>query len=217
MNEAARTPYRRRPVSEEEALALVEDEVTLARERRSIREFSDRPVARALIEAALEIAITAPSGANQQPYRFVVVSDPVLKERIRTEAEAEEREFYSRRAPQEWLDALAPLGTDADKPFLTVAPHLIVVFRQVSGETGEKLYYPTESVGIAVGFLLAALNRFGLATLTHTPSPMGFLNEICGRPKNEKPFVLIPVGYPAEGVTVPDITRRPAERLVTWH
>ena len=211
-----RVAYLRRSVSEEEARAILESEVLLARERRSIREFSDRPVPREWIEAALQIACTAPSGANQQPYRFVVVSDPERKRQIREGAEAEEREFYSRRAPQEWLDALAPLGTDASKPFLTIAPYLIVVFRQMSGNNGEKLYYPTESVGIAVGFLIAALNRFGLSTLTHTPSPMGFLGEICGRPKNEKPFVLIPVGYPAEGATVPELARTPEAELVTW-
>ena len=216
MSLAPREPHTRRTVSEEEARALLDEELALARERRSIREFSDRPVPRELLEAALRIACTAPSGANQQPYRFVVVSDPELKRQIRDGAEAEEREFYSRRAPQEWLDALAPLGTDANKPFLTTVPHLIVVFRQMSGVSGEKLYYPTESVGIAVGFLIAALNRFGLSTLTHTPSPMGFLGEICGRPKSEKPFVLLPVGYPADGATVPDLTRLPESELVTW-
>jgi iodotyrosine deiodinase len=146
----------------------------------------------------------------------VVVSDPNLKQQIRDGAEAEEREFYARRAPQEWLDALAPLGTDDKKPFLTIAPHLIVVFRQLSGVNGEKIYYPVESVGIAVGFLIVALNRFGLSTLTHTPAPMGFLNTICGRPKNEKPFVLLPVGYPADGATVPELTRTPEAELITW-
>ncbi len=206
--------YQRRPISPDPT--LLESEVTLARERRSIREFSDKPVPRELLEAALRIAITAPSGANQQPYRFVVVSDPKLKQQIRDGAEAEEREFYSHRAPQEWLDALAPLGTDDNKPFLTIAPHLIVVFRQLSGENSEKIYYPVESVGIAVGFLIAALNRFGLSTLTHTPAPMGFLNEICGRPRNEKPFVLLPVGYPADGATVPELTRTPESELITW-
>jgi iodotyrosine deiodinase len=216
MTLAPRIPYRRRPVTSEEARALLDREIALSQERRSVREFSDRPVPRELIEAALQIAITAPSGANQQPYRFVVISDPALKARIREGAEAEEREFYTRRAPQEWLDALAPLGTDENKPFLTVAPYLIVVFRQLSGAQGEKIYYPVESVGISVGFLLSALNRFGLATLTHTPAPMSFLNELCGRPKNEKPFVLIPVGYPADDATVPAITRRPLDELVVW-
>jgi iodotyrosine deiodinase len=212
MSLAPRVPYRRRPVS----LDSPESEVTLARERRSIREFSDRPVPRELLQAALRVAITAPSGANQQPYRFVVVSDLKLKQQIRDGAEAEEREFYAHRAPKEWLDALAPLGTDENKPFLTVAPHLIVVFRQLSGESGEKIYYGNESVGIAVGFLIATLNRFGLSTLTHTPAPMGFLNDICGRPRNEKPFVLLPVGYPADGATVPELTRMPESELITW-
>lgn len=216
MSRLPHAPYLRRSVSEGDARAILDEELALARERRSIREFSDRPVPRELLETALRIACTAPSGANQQPYRFVVVSDPELKKQIREGAEAEEREFYARRAPQEWLDALAPLGTDENKPFLTTVPHLIVVFRQITGPIGEKIYYPVESVGIAVGFLIAALHRFGLSTLTHTPAPMGFLNEICGRPKNEKPFVLLPVGYPAGDVTVPKLTRLPESELVTW-
>jgi nitroreductase len=171
-----------------------------------------------LVEAAVRIACTAPSGANQQPYRFVIISDPALKKQIREGAEAEEREFYEKRAPQEWLGALAPIGTDWHKPFLEIAPYLIVVFRERYGIAPDgshvKNYYGTESVGIAVGMLIAALHRFGLATLTHTPAPMGFLNELCNRPIHEKPFVLLPVGYAADDVMVPDLPRKPESALV---
>ncbi|WP_369016115.1 nitroreductase family protein [Armatimonas sp.] len=195
-------------------------ELLLARERRSIREFSERPVPRELIAAALSIACTAPSGANRQPWRFVVIGDPTLKARLREAAEAEEREFYAHRATPEWLADLAPLGTDAQKSFLTTAPYVIVVFRESYGIAQDggvlKNYYSPESVGIAVGFLIAALNRFGLATLTHTPSPMGFLSELCGRPKNEKAFVVLPVGYPADDCTVPDIGRLPESETIFW-
>ena len=164
---------------------------------------------------AVRAAATAPSGANVQPWRFVVVTDPTARRRIREGAEAEEREFYRRRAGEEWLEALAPLGTDADKPFLETAPVLVVVFEVHRGGAEPRAYYPKESVGIAVGLLLAALHRAGLATLTHTPSPMRFLGEILGRPRNERPFVVIPVGHPAEGARVPAITRKPlAEVLV---
>ena len=208
-------PYQRDPVTPDP-----EAEVALARERRSVRFFSDQPVPRELIEAALSIACTAPSGANRQPWRFVVLSDPDTKARLREAAEAEEQEFYEHRATPEWLADLAPLGTDWRKPFLTTAPYVIVVFRQSYGigEGGKLLknYYNPESVGIAVGFLIAALNRFGLATLTHTPSPMGFLNEICGRPTNEKAFVVLPVGYPAQDCTVPDIQRLPESQTIHW-
>lgn len=208
-------PYQRRSVTPE-----LEAELALARERRSLRFFSDRPVDRVLIEAALSIACTAPSGANRQPWRFVVLSDPAAKAKLREAAEAEEREFYAHRATPEWLADLAPLGTDWQKPFLTVAPYVIVVFRQSYGigEGGKTLknYYSPESVGIAVGFLIAALNRFGLSTLTHTPSPMGFLNGLCGRPSNEKAFVVLPVGYPADDATVPDIERLPESETIHW-
>lgn len=179
--------------------------------RRTVRDFSARPVSREVIAACLHAAGSAPSGANQQPWRFVAVANPVLKRRIRVAAEAEEREFYERRAPQEWLDALAPLGTDARKPFLDTAPWLIAVFYERFGldpKGGkEKRYYPHESVGIACGLLIAALHDAGLATLTHTPSPMGFLNELLGRPKNEMPYLLLVVGHPAHGCRVPDIRR----------
>lgn len=184
--------------------------------RRTVRTFSAKPVPFELIETAIRVAAAAPSGANQQPWKFVVVSNPEMKRRIREAAEAEERAFYSGRAPNEWLEALAPLGTNWEKPFLEIAPYLIVVFRIDYGlridaegqETKTKHYYVTESVGIATGMMLAALHIAGLATLTHTPSPMGFLTRILSRPKNEKPFLLIPVGYPAEGTKVPRITKK---------
>lgn len=190
------------------------------RRRRTVRDFSDRPVPRAVIETCLRVAGTAPNGANLQPWHFVVVSDPALKRRIRAAAEAEEREFYAGRAPQDWLDALAPLGTDANKPFLETAPYLIAIFAQSYGigPDGKKIkhYYVTESVGIAAGFLIAALHHAGLATLTHTPSPMGFLNELLGRPENERPFLLLVVGYPADGAIVPAITKKPLDEIATF-
>ncbi len=186
------------------------------RRRRTVREFSPDPVPLDLVDAAIETAASAPSGANRQPWRFVVVGDAEVKRRIREAAEVEEKEFYERRATAEWLRDLAPLGTDWHKPFLTTAPWLIVVFaldyEVVRGDDGtehrRKSYYVQESVGIAVGFLLAALHTAGLATLTHTPSPMGFLREVLGRPRNERPYVLIPVGHAAPSATVPDIRRK---------
>ncbi|HRW49432.1 MAG TPA: nitroreductase family protein [Caldilinea sp.] len=190
------------------------------RGRRSVRDFSDRPVPRGVIETCLRTAGTAPNGANLQPWHFVVVADPAVKQRIREAAEAEEREFYSGRAPQDWLDALAPLGTDADKPFLETAPYLIAIFAQSYGigPDGKKVkhYYVTESVGIATGFLIAALHHAGLATLTHTPSPMGFLGKMLGRPEHERPFLLLVVGYPADGATVPAITKKAPDEIATF-
>ncbi len=176
-----------------------------------MREFSSEPVPIELIESAIRSAASAPSGANKQPWRFVVVRDPEIKRQIRIAAEAEEKENYDRRFPQDWLEDLEPFGTDWHKEFLETAPYLIVVFRIDYGlNSGEKQkhYYVQESVGIAAGFLLAALHFSGLATLTHTPSPMGFLNRILARPKNERPFLLIPVGYPAEKATVPKLTKK---------
>lgn len=175
--------------------------------RRTIRDFSDKPVPKDVIETCLKVAGTAPSGANHQPWFFVAISNPDIKKQIRIAAEAEEAEFYAGRASNEWLEALTPLGTDEHKPFLETAPWLIAVFAQRRGgeQTGQdkKNYYVTESVGLATGMLITALHAAGLGTLTHTPAPMGFLREICGRPDSEKPFVLLVVGHPAEGATVP--------------
>ena len=188
--------------------------------RRTVRDYSDSPVDRSIIERAIAAARSAPSGANQQPWHFVAISDADTKRRIREAAEAEERAFYGGRAGDEWLDALAHLGTDADKPFLETAPWLIVLFAQRWGTDANgkrvKNYYVPESVGIACGFLIAALHNAGLATLTHTPAPMKFLTEICGRPDSEKPFVLLVVGHPAEGATVPDIDRKSEDETVSW-
>jgi nitroreductase len=190
--------------------------------RRTVRHFAPDPVPFALIETAIRIAGRAPSGANQQPWTFVVVSDPDIKSKIRRAAEEEERRNYDSRFPDEWLQALAPLGTDWHKEFLEIAPYLIVVFRQDFGLEGSdagserkvKHYYVQESVGIACGFLLAALHWMGLATLTHTPSPMGFLNRILERPPNERPYLLIPVGYPAADAEVPDIPKKPLSEIM---
>lgn len=184
--------------------------------RRSVRQFSDRPVSRQTIEWIVRCAASAPSGANKQPWRFVCVADPALKREIRLGAEEEEREFYRRRAGARWLADLAPLGTDAEKGFLEVAPWLIVVFKLAQEDDGSQVYYVNESVGIACGFLLAAAHLAGLATLTHTPSPMKFLSQILKRPDNERPYLLIPVGYPAEDCRVPAfaMTRKPLERVM---
>lgn len=190
--------------------------------RRTVRDFSPRPVPRALLETALRTAGTAPNGANLQPWHFAVIGDPAVKRRIRTAAEAEEREFYRHKAPPAWLEALAPLGTDASKPFLEIAPWLIAVFavNSLADARGGRspTYYAKESTGIACGFLIAALHQAGLATLTHTPSPMSFLNEICGRPPHEKPFLLLVVGYPAEGAHVPVFATRkkPLGEISSW-
>jgi len=188
--------------------------------RRTVRDFSDRPVPRDIIETALKAANTAPSGANLQPWHFAVVSGPATKRKIREAAEAEEREFYDHRASEEWLAALAPLGTDDEKPFLETAPYLIAVFLQKFGELPDgrkvKHYYPAESTGLATGILITALHRAGLATLTHTPSPMKFLNEILGRPKSERPFLLLVAGYPADDAEVPDIQRKALDEFTSW-
>lgn len=184
----------------------------LVRTRRTVRDFSARPVPRSVIVDCLKAAGTAPSGANQQPWRFVVVADPEVKKEIREKAEIEEREFYERRAPSDWLEALSPFGTDWNKPFLEKAPYLIAIFAQSysidEGEEKTKHYYVQESVGIATGFLITALHYAGLATLTHTPSPMGFLNQILGRPAHERPYLLLVVGYPAADAQVPAITKK---------
>lgn len=210
--------YREYPVDEmrRRAAAFLE---TMQR-RRTVREFSDRSVPVDVIETALAAAGTAPSGANLQPWHFVVVNGKEAKRRIRVAAEAEEKEFYEHRASREWLAALEPLGTNTDKPFLETAPWLIAAFVQKFGvlEDGRKVkhYYPVESTGLAVGVLITALHQAGLACLTHTPSPMGFLNEILGRPKSERPFLLLVTGYPAEGVRVPDIRRKGLSEFVSF-
>ena len=188
--------------------------------RRTVRDFSDRPVPRDIIETALRAANTAPSGANLQPWHFAVISGPNTKRRIREAAEIEEREFYEHRASEEWLAALEPLGTDDQKPFLETAPYLIAVFLQKFGELADgrkvKHYYPAESTGLATGLLITALHTAGLATLTHTPSPMKFLNEILDRPKSERPFLLLVVGYPADDAKVPDIKRKALEDYASF-
>lgn len=190
------------------------------RRRRTVREFSDRHVPREIIEDCVLAAGTAPSGANMQPWHFVVVSNPAVKKKIRDAAEEEEREFYRHKAPQEWLDALAPLGTNEHKPFLETAPYLIVIFAQSYGvlPDGRKVkhYYPHESVGIATGILITAIHHAGLVSLTHTPSPMGFLNELLGRPPQERPFLILVVGFPAEDASVPAITKRSLREIATF-
>ncbi len=217
-------PLKFERLEPQEQLERAREFLALMRQRRTVRAFSPEPVPLELLSLAIETAGSAPSGANQQPWRFVVVSDPATRRRIRLAAEEEERTNYERRFPDEWKEALVPLGTDWHKEFLEIAPHLIVVFRVDYGVSPSpvndgtmvrsKHYYVNESVGIAVGFLLAALHNAGLATLTHTPSPMGFLAEILGRPKNEKPYLLIPVGYPAEGATVPNITKKALDEIM---
>lgn len=190
--------------------------------RHTLRQFSGRAVPREVIETCLRAAGTAPSGANHQPWHFAVIADPATKARVREAAEEEERAFYADRASEEWLRALAPLGTDDHKPYLETAPYLIAIFGQRRGgiTPGEnvKNYYVTESVGIATGFLIAALHHAGLATLTHTPAPMNFLNEICGRPETEKPFLLLVVGYPEEGATIPvhATLKKPLDQITSW-
>ena len=205
-------PYVPALPTEEAAHAFYE----VMRRRRTVREFSDRPVSRETIEWIVRAAGSAPSGANKQPWRFVCVQDPEVKRAIRLAAEEEERAFYAERANDEWLDDLAPLGTDPDKGFLEVAPWLIVVFKLIRADDGHQVYYPTESVGLASGMLLTAAHLAGLATLTHTPSPMNFLTKVLDRPAHERPFLLIPVGYPAERCEVPSkaLSRKPLDEVM---
>lgn len=221
MEEATFIPlsqYRQYPLAEmkQRAAEFYKD----VQRRRTVRHFSQRPLPRQIIEDCLRAAGTAPSGANMQPWHFVVVGDPAVKQRIREAAEAEEREFYQQRATEEWLEALAPLGTDANKPFLEEAPYLIVIFAQRYGigEDGQKIkhYYVQESVGIATGMLITAIHHTGLVSLTHTPSPMNFLNEILERPSNERPYLILVVGYPAEDARVPVISKKPLDEIATF-
>ncbi|MCY4170067.1 MAG: nitroreductase family protein [Bacteroidetes bacterium] len=189
---------------------------TQMQQRRSVREFSPQPVPQDLIEHAILTAGTAPSGAHRQPWHFVAVSDSKIKSQIRTAAEKEERESYEHRMPKQWLDALTPIGTNWRKPYLEIAPWLVICFAKNIGDDGAKNYYVQESCGIACGFFITAVHNLGLVTLTHTPSPMRFLGEILGRPNNERPYILFPVGYPATNATVPDLKRKSHDQLMTW-
>ena len=205
-------PYRPKAPPEAAAEGFYE----VMRRRRTVRDFADKPVSRRTIEQIIMAAATAPNGANKQPWRFVAVSNAETKRKIREAAEVEERAFYATRASERWLADLAPFGTDANKPFLETAPWLIVVMALKRTDDGGQVYYVNESVGIAVGLLLAAAHHAGLATLTHTPSPMGFLREVLGRPEHERPYLLIPVGYPAEGCLVPAITKKPIDEVAVF-
>lgn len=206
--------------TDEEMIRLSADFFHEMRTRRNVREFSDKPIPREIIENCIRTASTSPSGANQQPWHFVVVENPEIKHKIRIAAEAEEKEFYTRRAPREWLNALAPLGTNEQKPFLETTPYLIVIFLQKYGikENGQKIkhYYINESIGIATGILITALHKAGLATLTYTPSRMSFLDKICSRRKNERPYMVLAVGHPAADVKVPDLWRKSLDEIVTF-
>ncbi|GAB5535119.1 MAG: nitroreductase family protein [Rubricoccaceae bacterium] len=207
-------------VSPEESLTRAETFYRQLDTRRSVRDYSDRPVPKRLIELAIQTASTAPSGAHMQPWTFVAVQDPDVKRQIREAAEAEERESYSGRMSEEWLEALAPIGTDWRKPFLETCPWIVVLFAQRTGTypdgSKRKHYYVQESCGIAAGMFIAALHQMGLATLTHTPSPMRFLSELLGRPANEAPYILFPIGYPASEATVPDLERKPLNEVAVW-
>ena len=220
MTEAKFTRLKFTEKPPEEMLAAGRNFYLEMKKRRTVRDFSDRPVPKQVIETAISAAGTSPSGANQQPWHFVVVSDPAKKREIREAAEVEERAFYQGRAPDEWLDVLEPLGTDENKPFLEIAPYLIVIFlkKTTIDENGitHKNYYPTESVGIATGILISALHLSGLATLTHTPSPMKFLNQILGRPDNERPFLVLVTGYPSDEAEVPKISKYSLAEVTTF-
>ena len=222
MSEPGFVPYPFVRAPEAEMLERAEAFLREMDARRSVRAFSPDPVPRELIERAIRTASTAPSGAHRQPWRFVAVDDPAIKREVRIAAEREEKATYEGgRMPAEWREALRPLGTDWRKPYLEIAPWLVVVFEEVHGLQADgsprKNYYVKESVGIACGLFIAALQRIGLATLTHTPSPMLFLREILGRPKRERPYILFPVGYPADGVEVPDLVRKPLDEIVIWN
>lgn len=213
----SRVPIQHTPMRPADMVREAEAFAERMARRRSVRDFATDPVPDGVIEAAIRAASTAPSGANVQPWRFVVLTDPARKRRLREAAEAEERAFYDRRASPEWLDAIAGLGTDWRKPFLETAPAVIVVFEIHQGPHSPKPYYVKESVGIAVGLLITALHHCGLVTLTHTPSPMRFLNEVCERPPEERPYVVMPVGYPTPDAHVPDLTRKPLDEvMIRW-
>jgi iodotyrosine deiodinase len=208
--------YLHKNISEEVTINQSKSFLDLLQSRRSIRDFSDKNIPKEIIENLIMAAASAPSGANKQPWTFCAISDKTIKKQIREAAEKEEFESYNGRMPEQWLKDLAPLGTDWQKPFLEVAPWLIVVFAQTTGQQKEKHYYVQESVGIACGFLIAAIHEAGLATLTHTPSPMNFLKAILKRPDNERPFLLLPVGYPADEVFVPEITKKGLEDVAIF-
>jgi iodotyrosine deiodinase len=221
MAEYPHIPYAPTPRPAHRMCADAHDFYEEMRQRRSVRSFSDRPVPRECIEYAVRTACTAPSGAHMQPWTWVAIDDPALKRQIRVAAEEEERESYGHRMSDEWRQALAPLGTDWRKPFLERAPYLVICFEQRYGILADgqrrKHYYVAESVGIACGLFIAAIHHMGLVTLTHTPSPMGFLSRILQRPPNERPYIVFPVGYPAEGATVPDIRRKPLDQVLCWN
>ncbi len=214
-------PFRPERYSPDAMLQRARDYYAELDSRRSVRHFSDEPVPRQLIELAIRSASTAPSGAHRQPWRFVAVSDPATKRRIRNAAEAEEKESYARRMPPEWLEALRPLGTDADKSYLETVPWIVTLFEELHGFNPDgsirKNYYVRESVGIAAGLFIAAVHHMGLVTLTHTPSPMRFLSEILGRPNNERPFILFPIGYPTADAQVPDLQRKELDEIAVWN
>ncbi len=214
-------PYQPGRLDENEQLRRAKEFYEEMDARRSVRRFSSRPVHRRLVEYAIRTASSAPSGAHRQPWRFVAVDDAAIKRRIRIEAEREEKISYEKRMPDEWLEALRPMGTSWQKPYLETVPWIVVVFAQSyglsEGGSKQKNYYVQESVGIACGFFIAALHHMGLSTLTHTPSPMGFLRSILGRPKNEKPYILFPVGYAASDATVPKLNRKPLQEVTSWN
>lgn len=221
MNEHKFIPYQLPKLSQSEMVARARDFYDQMAKRRSVRHFSDEPVPRELIESAIATAATAPSGAHRQPWKFVAISDTEIKRQIRLAAEEEEKLSYEQRMPPDWLKALAPLGTNWQKPYLETVPWIVVVFEELYGfdENGErqKNYYVKESVGIACGFFISALHHMGLATLTHTPSPMGFLSRILGRPESEKPYILFPVGFPASEAVVPDFQRKSLQEIAIWN
>ena len=215
-------PYSIKTYSLEEMKQKASEFYEWANERRSVRDFSDKTFPKEIIENLIKTANTAPSGAHKQPWTFVIIDNPDLKHKIRIAAEKEEKKSYESRMSEEWLKDLAPIGTSWRKPFLETVPYIIVVFEQTYGWNVEKKakskhYYVKESVGIAVGFLILAIRNAGLVTLTHTPSPMNFLRDILGRPKNERPYVLLPVGYPGESATVPDLKRKKLHEIIQWN